>query len=277
MENLKDTTSAELTDEQRIDAIYAMFNEKREPLAIQPVGNFGIINPGPKEFNGALLKLGRKTRTREDAKNHTSMAEVIDRDYGDRPEDLFDLLSDWARFAIIIPNYKAAPMVVKHFLNQFGGEVSFHDSYDYEAIHQHTTYKDVNLEFQFHTKEYAELKKATDIFYHQYNNIAIEKNSRIYDEYNTQREKLIEHCQAIYAHSDFKQNLIDVQNVIDTYKFDKLANPTPAVQPNKLTNFCMYARKAEMVQNELAGYLPKFLGQINQLEKAAATNEKTNA
>ncbi len=273
-EQLNNITAVELTDEQTIDAIYAMFGEKREPLDIQSVGNYGLINPGPKEFNGALLKLERKTRTREDAKNHTSMAEVIDRDYTDHPEALFDLLTDWARFAIIIPNFKSAPLVIKHFLNQFGGKIDFHDSADYEAIHQHTSYKDVNLEFQFYTKEYAELKKATDIFYHQYNNIAIEKNSRIYDEYNAQRDQLIEYCQNIYRHSDFKQNLFNVQAVVDAHQFSQLGTPTVNTQSNKLTHFCMYARKAELVQNELAEFLPQFLGQINQLEKTAVVNEK---
>ncbi|MCM1404542.1 MAG: hypothetical protein NC133_03545 [Prevotella sp.] len=261
------TPVGELTDEQTIDAIYAMFGAKRTPLQIQPVGRFGIINPGPKEFTGALLKLQRKTRTLEDAKNHLSMADVIDRDYRDQPEALFDLLSDWSRFAIIIPNFATAPMVVEHFLHQFGGKIDFHDSDDYEAIHQHTTYKGVNIEFQFYTKGYAELKKATDIFYHQYNNIVIEPNSYIHDEFTRQQDQLIEYCQNIYQHSDFRKHLFDVQAVVDKYQFSKLNKPIKEVKHNKLRHFCMYARKAELVQNELADYLPKFLEQLNQKEK----------
>ena len=75
----------------------------------------------------------------------------------------------------------------------------------------------------------------------------------------------------IYRDSDFKQSLPAVQEVADTYYArtkGKIAHNT------KLKYFCMYVRKAEMVQNELAEFLPQFLQKINKMEHTILTNEE---
>ena len=42
-------------------------------------------------------------------------------------EKLFDKISDWTRFAIIIPNYESAPAILGSFLGEFGGEMTCHN------------------------------------------------------------------------------------------------------------------------------------------------------
>ena len=261
-----------LASSHAIDAIYALFGAKREPFAMQAVGRYGIVNPGPKDFGGALLKLNRKTRTREDEQNHVDMADIIDRDYAGHETELLDRLSDWSRFAIIIPDYASAPAVVGYFLGEFGGEMTFHERPDYQAIHLHTNYKSVNLEFQFHTQEHAELKKATDIFYHAYNNIPLSVNSRIDDERKALEQKLIEHCQTVYAHSDFKQHLPAVKAVAEEYQHRTHGQ---IVRGPKLKHFCQYARKAAMVQNELATGLVDHLERLNRMNQAKLVLDQT--
>ena len=264
------TRAVELTNDQAIDAIYAISNTKREPFKYQKVGRYGIVNPGTKDWTSILTKLERKTRTKEDIINHTSQAEILDR-YNQNEAELFDLLSDWSRFAIIIPDYKSAPALIADFLGEFGGEINIHTKPDYQAIHWHGVYKDVNVEFQFHTEEYTELKKATDAFYHQWKDIPIEKNSKVEDDYNRQRDDITKYCQIVYGRSDFMANLFNVQSVVDAYQFRQLEALQGKEEPNqereKLSHFCMYAKKAEIVQNELADYLPEFLTKLSQMEK----------
>lgn len=256
-----------LNDEQAINAIYDLLgnafpdkNIQHEPLAIQPVGNFGIINPGTKNIYNALQKLDRKTRSKSDAENNIPMAEIINRDYNNHESDLFDTLTDWSRFAIIIPNYKIAPAIVGAFLGEFGGEPSYHEKENYQAVHLHTSYKDVNLEFQFHTVQHAELKKATDIFYHEYNNIIVPKNSRIEQEKNAVENKMSEYCQMVYSRSDFTENLPAIKAIIEDYQ-----QRGAKIPQQKLTHFLEYISKAEMVQKELSDYLPQFLTRLNVL------------
>ena len=265
-----------VSHEQAIDTIYAMYKEPRTPLPIKTVGKYGLINPGPKDIPNILNKIERKVATLEDRQKHRSMEEVVgnyihDKAPADPYADILDQLSDWVRFAIILPNYQTAPMVIAQFLSEFGGRIDIHEKPDYEAIHQHTNYKNVNLEFQFHTQEYAELKKATDLFYHNYNNVILQKNSRVAEQYEREQQQIINYCQMIYRDSDFKQSLPAVQEVADTYYArtkGKIAHNT------KLKYFCMYVRKAEMVQNELAEFLPQFLQKINKMEHTILTNEE---
>ena len=266
-------TPMELTDEQAIDAIYGMFGAQRQPFQMQSVGQYGIVNPGAKDFGGTLLKLNRKTRTREDEQNHVAMADIIDRDYADHDAELLDKLSDWSRFAIILPDYASAPATVGYFLGEFGGEITFHERPDYQAIHLHTNYKSVNLEFQFHSQKHAELKKATDIFYHEYNNIPLNVNSLIDDERKALEQKMIEYCQTVYRHSDFNQYLPAVKEVVAEYQHRTHGRN---VQGPKLKHFCQYARKAEMVQNELAESLVPFLARLNQMDQIKFDSAKTN-
>ena len=145
------TPAVELTNDQAIDAIYAISNTERKPFTYQPVGRYGIVNPGTKCWPSLLAKLERKTRTKEDVLNHTTQAEILDR-YNGHEDDLFDKLSDWSRFAIIIPDYTSAPALLGDFLGEFGGKAEIHTKPDYQAIHWHGVYKDVNVEFQCHTK-----------------------------------------------------------------------------------------------------------------------------
>ncbi len=254
-------------NEQSINAIYELLgqtfpdkNIQREPLITEQVGNLAFVNPGTKSIYNAFQKLDRKIRSKSDAENNIEMKDIIQRDYAGRNADLLDNLSDWSRFAIIIPNYTSAPEIVENFLHQFGGQVDFHERPDYEAIHLHTNYKDVNLEFQFHTKEYAELKKATDVFYHQYNNIVVMKNSKIEDQKKTLEDAIIQHCQTVYQGSDFKASLPKVEAVYEKYKAQNATVPTP-----KLKHFCEYVKKADMVQKELSEFLPTFLQPMNKL------------
>ncbi len=258
-----------LNDEQAVDAIYDLLGKsfpdkaiQREPLKIQEVSNnLGFINPGPKNINHLLLKLDREIRSKSDAENNIEMGEIINRDYKDCEGDLFDNLRDWSRFAIIIPDYASAPAIVGHFLAEFGGQIDYHERPGYQAIHQHTSYKDVNLEFQFHTVKHAELKKATDIFYHQYNNIVVPMNSRIENEKRAIEAQMNEYCQMVYNRSDFQASLPAVKALVSDYQ-----DRAPKVQKKKLKHFCEYARKADLVQSELAAYLPTFLGKYNEMQ-----------
>lgn len=259
----------ELNNEQAIDAIYDLMaqffpNEKiqRGPLKIQSVGNYGIINPGAKKIYKLLLKLDKKTRKPKDAREKISMAEIIERDFHNNTGDLFDKISDFARFTIIIPNYASAPAVVASFLAQFGGEINFHESETYEAIHQHTNYKGVNTEFQFHTKEYAAVKKATDIYYHDDDNIVVPKNSLVKEEKEAFEKELAKYCQIVYKRSDFKESLPAVRQVADDYLEKK-----PQTPKQRLSHFIEIVAKAEYVQKELAQILPKFLAKINEADK----------
>lgn len=254
-----------LTKDQAIDAIYTISNGKREPFEYQKVGNYGFINPKAKSFDSIVAKLIRKTRSKEDIVNKVSDEEILNR-YNQHEDELFDKLSDWSRFAIILPNYQTAPVVLANFLEKFGGEVTIHNRNEYKAIHQHTRYKDVNLEFQFHTKDFLELKKATDIFYHTYKDVPMEQNSKIKDEYDKQCKEISDYCLMVYQQSDFEKNVFNLQKVVDAYNFNKLLtqNKAETQEGDKLSHFIMYARKAEMVQRELTGYLPQFLGELDK-------------
>lgn len=257
-----------LNDNQAIDAIYELLNHtfpdkgiKREPLEIQPAGKYGVINPGPKNFYNILQKLDRKIRSKADAEKKLKMEEIIERDYADHNVELLDKLTDWSRFAIIIPSYETAPSVLATFLCEFGGEVSCHEREGYQAVHLHTSYKDVNVEFQFHTEKHAELKKATDIFYHEYNNIVVPKNSRIEDEKNATEHEMNKYCQMVYSRSDFMQNLPAIKNLAADYK-----NRGGKVKQSKLKHFVQYISKAEKVQKELAQKIPNMLTRLTEIE-----------
>lgn len=254
-----------LTNDQAIDAIYTISQGTREPFVYQKIGKYGLINPGAKNFDSTIAKLIRKTRTKDDIINKVSDEEILNR-YNKNEDELFDQLSDWSRFSIILPNYQSAPVVLANFLDKFGGEASIHNRNEYKAIHQHTTYKDVNLEFQFHTKDFLELKKATDIFYHTYKDVPMEQNSKIKDEYDKQCKEIGDYCLMVYQRSDFDKSLFNIQKITDAFNFDQLLTENTTVQQsdNKLSHFIMCARKAEMVQRELADYLPKFLGEIDK-------------
>ena len=269
----KTTPKAELNNEQAIIALYELLknafpnkNIQREPLNIQTIGNYGIINPGTKHIQNVLLKLDRKTRSKDDADKNASMAEVINHvvktNYHKNECKLYNEIRDWSRFTIVIPDYASAPAVVASFLAKFGGKIDFHERDNYEAIHQHTTYKDVNVEFQFHTKEYAELKRATDIFYHEYNNIVVPKNSRIESEKDAIEKQMTQYCQIVYNRSDFKESLPAVRQVADDYLEKK-----PQTPKQRLRHFLEIVAKAEYVQKELSEILPQFLAKINEADK----------
>ena len=125
------------------NAIYKMLKVQRKPFIFQKVGKFGFVNPKTKDLTSLMAKIDRKIRTVEDKDINT--ADLIDLHYNQKETDLFDLIRDWARFAIIIPDYKSAAGIVEYFLDKFGGKVEIHDSEDYQAIHIHTNYKGVNL------------------------------------------------------------------------------------------------------------------------------------
>lgn len=256
--------NAAVSSDQAINTIYQMYDAERKPLEIQYAGRYGFINPGAKDIPNLLDKLDRKTRTKAEKKKGIPMADVVEKHYGNRNRALLDQITDWARFTIILPDYKSAPMAVAHFLGEFGGQIDCHDRPDYQAIHQHTVYKGVNLEFQFHTKEFAALKRATDIFYHIY----YDAKEAPADEY----QKLVECCQVVYQNNrDFKACLPEVDAVVDNY-YHRTHAKTPS--QDKVGQFCMYASKAAMVQDELAKRLPKFLNQLNQMEKTELVHEQ---
>lgn len=266
-----------LNDEQAIDSIYAELgnafpdkNIKREPLQMQQIGQFGIVNPGPKNIHTALQKLDREIRSKSDAENKVPMGDIIDRDYAHREGELFDNLSDWSRFGIIIPSYKAAPAIIATFLAEFGGKPAFHEREGYQAIHIHTSYKGVNIEFQFHTTKHAELKKATDIFYHEYNNIVIPKGSRIEKEKNTIEEKINKYCQMVYSRSDFIESLPAMKEITDEYK-----KRHAKVPHKKLTHFLEYVTKAHMVQEEVNEKLQSLLQNLNIVITEDKNNEQS--
>jgi len=273
-------TSMELDNEQAINAIYDLEskvfgnNIKREPLAIKHVENnlgiIGTINPGAKNLYNLSQKLDRKIRTKEDAENNVEMSEIITRDFKNNEAELFDKISDWSRFTVIIQNYQSLPNILEGFLKKFGGDVVIHEREDYNAVHLHTNYKDVNTEFQFHTVTNAELKKATDVDYHAYNNIIVPKNSQIEEERKTTEDEIKKYCQMVYRRSDFQASLPAIKAVVEKYQQQAHEPQTP-----KLHHFCEYAKKAELVQNELDEVLTTFIAQ-NLQTKTNETNTKDN-
>ena len=73
------------------------------------------------------------------------------------------------------------------------------------------------------------------------------------------------------------KNIFNLQSVIDAYQFRQLEDmqgeKETKQEREKLSHFVMYAKKAEMVQNELAEYLPKFLTKLSQMEKTELIHE----
>lgn len=286
MDKNVNTKTVELTNEQAIDKIYEIQNQyeiftkggaplKREPLNIERVGEYGLINPGVKDMSNIIAKLCRKGY--KDAKDPNDKENILNQ-YNQREDELFNKLSDYSRFTVIIPNYQSLPALLSYFLGSFGGEVIIHDEKhdnkkDYEAIHLHFNYKGVNVELQFHTKEYAELKQATDIFYHAYANVPTPNNSVIKEEYDAQQAAIAKYCQVVYQRSDFKASLPAIEAVVAAYK-EKQKNPTNLKEKMKFSYFCAVWRKALMVQKELAETLPNILRQFTQLEKDSIALEK---
>ena len=263
MKKKPNTAEVELTDDQAIDAIHTISHTTRQPLVYQKIGRYGIVNPKVKSWLSIFEKLGRKTRTREDEVTHTETVQILNR-YNKQEDKLFDLLRDWSRFTIIIPDYDAAPALIANFLAEFGGDIEIHSRPDYFAIHWHGKYKGVNVEVQFHTEKFAELKLATDAFYHLYKDVVIEKNSKIEDEYNRKHNDITQYCQIVYKNSNFLKNIIKVNEVVNVYKSRQKNSNN---ESEKLSHFVMYAKRAEMVQKELSEYLPQFLIKLDQMEK----------
>ena len=189
------------------------------------------------------------------------MAEIIQRDYQQDNQALFENISDFCRFAIIIPNYKVAPEVIKQVLNKFGGELTIHNTEEYKALHIHTTYKKTPFEIQVHTKDHYEIKKATDVFYHEYKDIVIPKNSKIEDEKNAVNAEMIKYCQVIYQRSDFQANVPAVQMVYQDYLAQN--NGKPKIDKSKLKYFCEIISRANRLQKEIHKELQKFLQKSN--------------
>ena len=272
---LKKTT--ELTNDQAIDNIYNILKEampekdiKREPLKIKKVGHFGFINPGMKDFGKAIVKLDKKIRTKADAIKNKPFADIVDERYLDHQSDLYNKLSDWSRFTVIIPSYKSATYVVPYFLGKLGGQIGIHDREGYKAVHLHSNYKGINFELQFHTIEHAKLKKATDYLYHD-DEILVPKNSLI-EEQNTELEnKVNEYCQVVYQRSDFNQYLNDIVSATEIYQARK-----PKQEKQKLKHFTEIISRAEMVQTELEGKLAEYLTELTKMCNTSLVKEKPN-
>ena len=230
---------------------------------IKMIGQYGLINPGPKSINNLLEKIERRTRT-----GNLSMAEAIDLNYNQREEEIFSLINDWSRFSIVVPNYAAAPKLVAYLLGQFGGDVKVHDKkHDkqekgYEALHLNFNYKDVNTEIQIHTKDYLELKKATDIFYHTYVNIETPDRSLILAEKEAQLKMMVKYCKMIQQNSDFQKFVPEIEEI----KNDYAAKSIEPKHHSKLKHFCMACQKANAVQNELADTIPTILKEFINIQ-----------
>lgn len=269
----------ELTNKQAVDKVYAMLNRykfftkgkqplSRQPLEIEQVNEFGMINPGIKDMYNIIDKLWRKAY--KDAKNPNDKEGVLNQ-YNQREAELFNTISDYSRFTIIIPNYQSLPALLAYFLSEFGGEVIIHDEAhdhkgDYQGVHLHFNYKGVNCELQFYTKPEAELKQATDHFYHAYVNVPSLNNSAIKEQYDAQLAEITEYCQVIYQRSDFKASLPEIESVVAAYNGKQNINFQPRKRM-KLSHFCEVWRKAELVQRELAERLPRHLIKFSEIEK----------
>ncbi len=273
------TKSVELTNEQAIDKIYEILNQyeiftkggqplARKPLDIEQVNEYGIINPGIKDMSNIIDKLWRKGY--KDAKDPNDRENVLNQ-YNQREDKLFDAISDYSRFAIIIPNYQSLPALLSYLLGKFGGKVVIHDEKhdhkkDYEAVHLHFNYKGINVELQFHTKEYAQLKQATDIFYHAYVNVPTPNNSEIKAQYDAQQAEITQYCQMVYQRSDFQASIPAIEAAVDAYETKQKDNNSQLKKPMKLAHFCEVWGKAHNVQNELAERLPRHLVKFSEIE-----------
>ena len=244
---------------------------KPDRYIINSIGNFGFINPGIKSFDGIFRKLESKVKSPE-----LSFADSVDLKYNQKEADLFDSIHDWSRFSIIIPNFKSAPKIVSYFLGEFGGRPEVHDAeHDnidkgYESFHIKTNYKGINTEFQFHTREYIELKKTTDIQYHAWLNIHTPDRSIAKQEKDEQIAEVVKYCHMIYDKSDFHKYAPLIDN------FNKLLDEKGA-KPNKkgkLSHFCMAYNKAFVVQQEIANSLTGIAKELNKLTSTELIHEQ---
>lgn len=230
---------------------------------IKEIGKYGLVNPGPKGIANLLEKIERRTRT-----GNLSMADAIDLNYNQKEDEIFNTINDWSRFSIIVPNYAAAPKLVAYLLGQFGGDVKVHDKkHDkqekgYEALHLNFNYKDINTEIQIHTKDYLELKKATDIFYHTYVNIVTPDRSLALAEKEAQLKTMVKYCKMIQQTSDFQKFVPEIEEI----KNDYAAKSIEPKHRSKLKHFCMACQKANAVQNELADTLPTILKEFINIQ-----------
>ena len=292
----------EISNDEAINKIYEMFNRynifkrrlnNNQPIArkeltvvengdplnrdeyeIKSCGRFGFVNPGPKDIKHVYDKLLNKTFSDGNLSDQFDQYDpMILNTFHDRESDLFDKIRDWTRFSIILPDFSAAPAAISYFLTQFGGQVSVHDKKEdkredyednYEAYHIHTTYKDVNLEIQFHTQDYLEAKKATDIFYHTYHRNNPDERSALYREKKEQETEMTKYVRTIYDRSDFKENKPKVIAVNNEYQ----ARGARPERTEKLSHFMQYARKAEYLQDEIAKQLPEMLKCIEKTYNA---------
>lgn len=274
---MKQKNDMELTNDQAIDKIYDLLEEampdkdiKREPLNINKVGHFGIINPGMKDFGKAIVKLEKKIRTKADARKKIPFADLVDEKYLNHESDLYNKLSDWSRFTVIIPSYKSATYVVPYFLGKLGGEIGIHDREGYKAVHLHSNYKGINFELQFHTVEHAKLKKATDYLYHD-DEVLTPKNSLIEEENTELENKINKYCQIVYSRSDFNQYLNEIVSAAEIYKAR-----SPKKEKQKLKRFTEIISRADMVQNELEGNLAEYLTELTKMCNTSLVNVKPN-
>ena len=243
-----------LTNREIIELIRHFLKEKSykldQPQKIQQFGKFGLVNPGTKNFPNVLDKLYREISTEEDKNNNVKLDEIIERDYANCDSLIIDNLRDICRFSIIIPDYTSAPAVISAFLGEFGGTLEIHNKPSYKAIHMNTAYNKFKTEFQFHTKEFLELKNATDPFYHKHINDKKDKSDK-----DSIKKELDKYCQVFYSRSDFEESLPKIEYIYNTYLSQNPIQPK-AVEPK---NFVEFWTKAYINQNVLYKHLTNFL------------------
>lgn len=252
---------SELTNDEAIDAIYDLcakampeLNLKREPLKIDKVGDFGIVNPGPKKITKALVKIDRKIRTKADKRKKTPLCDIIDQRYANKEAQIFDKISDWTRFTVIIQDFKSAPFIIAYFLGKLGGNIDIHDRVGYKGIHQHGIYKGIKFEVQFHTPLHAELKRATDPLYHEAKEL-LTKAQR-----TALSEEIDQYCKVVYGRTDFNENLDALQEVVDLYQ-----SREPSEEKQKLKYFTEVVSKSHLIQADLEEHLKDCLTELTKM------------
>ena len=175
------------TDNEAIDHFCDRLQFKKPSWPTTKVGRFAIVDPDVKDMKRGVDKLWAKLKD----------ANLPDHMLNNPNANVFNLITDYARCSILMPDFREAPALITNFLQQVGGEVSHHNRDDYKAFHLHTNVNGINCEFQFHTFDTYDLKRATDGHYHKWRH-AKERDAKAVEanpEYQAEQNFLRPICQ----------------------------------------------------------------------------------
>lgn len=251
------------------------FNIKPAAAPIQPVGQYGLVDLGPKSLDGAVDKLWRKMDEDNYADKDVSAVDPKAPDYQDdyydyideryqyingHEDQVFNFVRDYIRCSVIVPDYTKAPALIQDFLQKMGGKLNIHGKRpEYKAFHLHTQLNGINCEIQFHTPETLALKEATHDFYEQWRG-PIAKNPLVKNDpaYLDGKQRMTDLCNSIYERSGFDQAKPLVEALT------QFNQPIPSMQYN---SFLMLYRDIDGAQKQLATLVRDTLARHNEQEQ----------